>query len=241
MREPIYHYRITDYDRSILPSRFLAFLDDGVQDHVDWVARSGRSLGHPGWGWVYHTILMLLDADEPNVVVETGTNVGSTSILIAQAIIDSGRPGVLHTIELDPDIHTEAKRRFDLAGVASVIEAYCGDALEILPQVVDKVDQIAVAFLDGNHFHDHVVTEFEMVVESVRPNGAVIFDNTGPIGEGTEDPRVYGALRTIMHRHGGNLVNLPFCSWYTPGIAIWQRRAFEDMEPPAPGSFVPNA
>jgi predicted O-methyltransferase YrrM len=184
---------------------------------------------------------MLMDADETNVVIETGTNVGSTAILIAQAILDSERKGVLHTIELDPDIHSEAKRRFELAGVSSVIESYCGDALEILPQVVGKVGEIAVAFLDGNHFHDHVVTEFEMVVDRMRPNGAVILDNTGLIGEGTEDPRVNGALRTIMRRHGGNLVNLPFCSWYTPGIAIWQRQAFEDMEPPAPGSFVPNS
>ncbi|HEY6627978.1 MAG TPA: class I SAM-dependent methyltransferase [Acidimicrobiia bacterium] len=241
MKEPVYRYRITDYDRSIVPSRFVAFLDDGVIDNLDWVSRSGRSLGHPGWGWVYHTILMLLDADRPNVMVETGTNVGSTAILIGQAILDSGREGVLHTIELDPQIHEEAKRRFDLAGVSSVIKAYCGDALQVLPEVVAGIDEIAVAFLDGNHFHDHVVEEFSVVVDRMRPDGAVIFDNTGLIGEGKEDPRVNGALRTIVSKHGGSLVNLPFCSWYTPGIAIWQRQPFEDMEPPLPGSFTPNS
>jgi predicted O-methyltransferase YrrM len=180
---------------------------------------------------------MLLDAERPNVVVETGTNVGSTAILIAQAILDSGRQGVLHTIELDPDVHEEARRRFDLAGVSSVITAYCGDSLQVLPEVVSQVDEIAVAFLDGNHLHDHVVQEFEILADRVRQDGVVIFDNTSLIAEPGEDPRVNGALRTIMSRHGGNLVNFPFCSWYTPGIAIWQRQAFEDMEPPAPGSF----
>lgn len=237
MREPIFQYRITNYDRSIVPSRFIAFLDDGIIDNEDWVSRSGYSLGHPGWGWVYHSILMLLDAERPNVVVETGTNVGSTAILIAQAILDSGRQGVLHTIELDPDVHEEARRRFDLAGVSSVITAYCGDSLQVLPEVVSQVDEIAVAFLDGNHLHDHVVQEFEILADRVRQDGVVIFDNTSLIAEPGEDPRVNGALRTIMSRHGGNLVNFPFCSWYTPGIAIWQRQAFEDMEPPAPGSF----
>jgi hypothetical protein len=52
------------------------------------------------------------------------------------------------------------------------------------------------------------------------------------IAEEGEDPRVHGALRTIVAKFGGNLVNLPFCSWYTPGMAAWQRQAFEDMDPP---------
>ena len=241
VRDPVYKYRVVDYDRSVIPNRFIAFLDEGVIDEVDWVARSGRSLGHPGWGWVYHTVLMLLDADRDNIIIETGTNVGSTAILIGQAILDSNRDGTLHTIELDPEIHLEAKRRFDLAGVSNVIEAYCGDALELLPKVVSGVDEIAVAFLDGNHFHDHVVAEFEMVIDHIRPDGAVIFDNTSLVGESREDPRVNGALRTIVRKHGGNLVNFPFCSWYTPGIAVWQRQPFADMEPPLPGSFIPDS
>ena len=96
-----------------------------------------------------------------------------------------------------------------------------------------EIDEIALAFLDGNHFHDHVVREFELIVDRMRPDGLVVFDNTALIAEGDEDPRVHGALRTIVSRFGGNLVNLPFCSWYTPGIAAWQRQAFDDMTPPA--------
>jgi Methyltransferase domain len=241
VRAPVDRYRITAYDRGLVPNRFLAFLDDGVVDQCDWLARSGRSIGHPGWGWVYHTVLMLLDADRHNVVVETGTNVGSTAIVIAQAIIDSGRPGELHTIELEQEIHEEARRRFELAGVADVITAHRGDSRELLPRIVAEHDELAVVFLDGNHFHDCVVAEFEDVVAKVRSDGAIIFDNTRLIAEGSEDPRVHGALRTIVSRHGGNLVSLPFCSWYTPGMAIWQRQAFTDMAPPEAGTFTPNS
>ena len=237
MKKPEFRYRITDYDRSIIPNRFVAFLDDGVIDDKDWIARSGRSLGHPGWGWMYHTILMLLDADRPNVIIETGTNVGTSAIVVAQAIIDSGRHGVLHTIELESELHEEASRRFELAGVSTVIESHCGDSLTVLPQILATVDEVAVAFLDGNHLHEHVLAEFELIVGRMRHGGAVILDNTALIANDGEDPRVNGALRTIMSKHGGNLVNLPFASWYTPGIAIWQRQAFDDMEPPLPGSF----
>jgi predicted O-methyltransferase YrrM len=238
VRAPVDRFRLTDYDHSLIPNRFVAFLDQGVVDSNDWVARSGRSLGQPGWGFVYHTTLMMLDPDRPNVLVETGTNVGTTAIIIAQAILDCGRDAVLHTIEIDEQIHAEAKRRFDLAGVARLVRSHLGSSLTVLPDLLDGVDDIPLAFLDGNHFHDHVVHEFELVVDHMRSDGLVIFDNTAMIGEGTEDPRVNGALRTIVDRHGGNLVNLPFCSWYTPGIAIWQRQAFADMTPPAPDSFV---
>jgi hypothetical protein len=240
VRQPVYRYRLTEYDRSILPSRFVAFLDEGVIDEQEWIGRSGRSLGHPGWGFVYHAVLMLLDADRTNVVVETGTNVGSTAIIIGQAIIDSGRDGRLHTIELDEDLHREALRRFELAGVSQVISARCGDSLDVLGNIIAEVDDVALAFLDGNHFHDHVVAEFETILQRLRPDGVVVFDNTALISEGSEDPRVNGALRTIMAKHGGNLVNLPFCSWYTPGLAIWQRQAFAVMDPPSPGSFEPG-
>jgi len=241
MREPIYDYRITDYDRTLVPSRFVAFLDDGVVDDTDWISRSGRSLGHPGWGWVYHTVLMTIDPYRSNVIVETGTNVGTTAIIIGQAIIDSGRDAVVHTVELDEEIYTEARRRFDLAGVANVVKPHLGDSVEFLERFVSQVDEIALAFLDGNHYHDHVVREFELIVDAMRPDGLIIFDNTALIAEGDEDPRVHGALRTITAKHGGNLINLPFCSWYTPGIAVWQRQAFADMTPPAPGSFVPES
>ena len=241
MKAPIDRYRIVDYDRTLIPSRFVAFLDEGVIDERDWVARSGRSLGHPGWGWVYHSVLMALDPDRPNVLVETGTNVGSTAIVVAQAILDSGRDAMLHTIELDPDIHAEARRRFELAGVSHVITPHLGDSLSVLRTIAASVDRIDIAFLDGNHFHDHVVAEFELIVDLVRDDGLVLFDNTGLISEGAEDPRVNGGLRTILSRFGGNLVNLPFCSWYTPGMAVWQRQAFADMTPPPSTSFVPES
>jgi spermidine synthase len=238
MRPPIYDYRITDYDRTLVPSRFVAFLDDGVIDDADWISRSGRSLGHPGWGWIYHTTLAILDPRRPNVIVETGTNVGTTAIIVAQAVIDSGRDAVVYTVEIDEAIFDEARRRFELAGVSQVVRAQLGDSTEFLARLIPEVDEIALAFLDGNHFHDHVVREFELIVERMRPDGLVVFDNTALIAEGTEDPRVHGALRTILSRFGGNLVNLPFCSWYTPGMAAWQRQAFGDMTPPLPTSFV---
>jgi predicted O-methyltransferase YrrM len=185
--------------------------------------------------------LAILNPQRPNVIVETGTNVGTTAIIVAQAVIDSGRDAVVYTVEIDAEIFEEARRRFELAGVATVVRPHLGNSTEFLERLAAEVDEIALAFLDGSHFHDHVVREFELIIDRLRPDGLVVFDNTAPIAEGTEDPRVHGALRTIVSRFGGNLINLPFCSWYTPGMAAWQRQPFEDMAPPEPASFVPGS
>lgn len=238
VREPISRYRLTNYDSSILPSPMLAMLEQSVSGPEDWIPRSGRSLGHPGWGLLYHLVMTRLDPDRPNLLVETGTNLGSTAIAVAQAIHDSGRVGVLRTIELDGAIMREAEQRVALAGLSEYVQFFEGNSLEVLPKVIEPGESIALAFLDGNHFHDHVVTEFELVLPHLEDDSLVVLDNTYLIAEDDEDPRVNGALRTIVATHGGSLINLPFCSWYTPGIALWQRQPFADMAPPAPGSFA---
>ena len=112
---------------------------------------------------------MALDPHRSNVIVETGTNVGTTAIIIAQAVIDSGRDGIVHTIELDEEIHAEACKRFELAGVANVVRPYQGDSIELLERLVPEIGEIALTFLDGNHFHDHVVQEFELIVDACDP------------------------------------------------------------------------
>jgi predicted O-methyltransferase YrrM len=237
MRPPIYDYRITNYNSNLVPNRLVAELDAGAITDQEWVATTGFSIGHPGWGLVYHLMLALLDPARDSFVVETGTNLGTTSLIIAQAIADSGRQCEFHTIEIDPDFHAAAVARFAQSGMDERIVAHCGNSLEVLPRVVESSDRIDVAFLDGNHLHDHVVAEFATVEPKLRTDGAVILDNTILIAEGAEDPRVNGALRTILDRYGGHIVNLPFCSWWTTGMAIWQRQAFTDMTPPAPGSW----
>lgn len=236
MHEPIYDYRLTSYDTSILPTPLLAVLEQGVRGPRQWIERSGRSIGHPGWGLLYHLALCHLSPTGYNLVIETGTNLGSTTLVLAQALEDSGRPGVVRTIELDETIHDEARQRAEIAGLDHRIEFWLGNSLECLGDAC-RDGRVRMALLDGNHFHDHVVAEFALVHPHLEEEAVVVLDNTGDIAEGREDPRVHGGLKTIVDRWGGNLINLPYCSWYTPGIAMWQQQPFRDMEPPRAGSF----
>ena len=80
------------------------------------------------------------------------------------------------------------------------------------------------ACLDASHLYNDVRQEFEIVMPKLTEDALVIFDNTSQIADAGEDQRVSGFLRDIRGLYGGNLVNMEFVSWYTLGLAIWQKR-----------------
>lgn len=231
MKAPVYH-RIEQFDRSLIPNRLIADLDAQASSHEEWRHLLGQSPGHPAWGLIYHLLLCRLERDQPNIVLETGTNFGTSTIMMAQAIRDSGRLGRCYTIELEEKTFEIADKRFKESGLSDLIQNYCGDSISVLSEIIKDFDEIQFAFLDGSHFHDHVLKEFEIIYPKLSFNSIVVFDNTYEIADAGEDPRVHGALKTLQSRFGGNLVNLPYVSWYTPGIAIWQKQPFKDMNPP---------
>ena len=226
MKEPKF-FRRYDYDRGLLPNAHLRALDD-VSDLAEAKQKTGWSIGYPGWGLLYFLVMTSLDHERNNVVIETGTNHGSSTIMLAQAIVDSAVSGHVHTFEIDQDSHDKATTNIEAAGLSEVVTQYLGDAKSLLPKQLEGVDEIQVAFLDGAHFVVDVVEEFSAVHAKLARNGLVIFDNTYLIADEDEDQRVHGALATIVSEFGGNLINFPSVSWYTPGVAIWQRHPFDE-------------
>jgi predicted O-methyltransferase YrrM len=222
MRPPRF-YRSYDYDRALLPNRHLQKLEKGVRDLESAKKKTGMTIGYPGWGVLYYLLLSHLDPDADNVVIETGTNVGCSTIILAQALRDSGRRGTVYSFEIQAREHSEALHNISAAGLADRVRLFNQDAREGLRELLPGLGEIRVAFLDGSHLLDEVLTEFELVLPRLAPDAIVIFDNTYRIADEGEDPRVNGALKIIAARHGGNLINLPFVSWFTSGLAMWQR------------------
>jgi len=70
--------------------------------------------------------------------LEIGTSTGHSGVWIAWALSKTG--GTLTTIEIDPGRHEQAKRNFEEAGVASLIDARLGDAHEIVKQLPGPFD-----------------------------------------------------------------------------------------------------
>lgn len=229
MKSPRY-FRITDYDRSLLPNKVLRRLEKDVAGESDWIDKTGLSPGHPAWGIVYHVLLASLHPAGENNIIETGTNWGSSTIVLAQAIRDAGRGGKVYTIEIDPKNHAKAKRRVARAGLEDLVEFHLGASEEVLPALAPTLPSIRFAYLDGGHELDTVMAEFAAVEPKLTPGALVIMDNTFPITEAGEPARVSEALKEIVRLYGGAVVNLPFVSWYTPGLAMWQKDGLNVFE-----------
>lgn len=227
MKPPKFH-RHFDYDRRLVPNAFIARLDDGVTNIEEAKARSGYTIGYPGWNFLYYSAFCALSRERYNLIVETGTNLGLSTIILAQALKDSGLEGHVHTVELEETNFHRASENIREAGVSDLISLNLGDSIEFLKEFTGKLDRsIQFAFLDGNHTTHYAFTEFEIVHPHLERDSTVFFDNTYKIME-DDDPeqRVNGALRLIVEKFGGNLVNFQNTSWYTPGQAIWQKAPF---------------
>lgn len=228
--KPGRYIRYFKYDRALLPNRFVAEMDRKASCIDEALPVTGQTVGYPGWNLLYYATFCSLDRDGPNTIVETGTNWGFSTIMLAQALRDSGLRGHVDTVEIEPDNYHKACENVKAAGLSELVTCHLGDAKEFLADFTQRLEgTIRFAFLDGSHLQDDVVREFELILPKLNPQSTVFFDNTWRIAEEHEaDQRVNGALRIITGRHGGNLINFPNSSWYTPGQAIWQKAPFAD-------------
>ena len=223
VKPPKYH-RMFDYNRALLPNRQLAKLEEGVTGIEQARIRSGATVGYPGWGMLYHLLLCHLDRERTEVIVETGTNLGCTTIILAQALIDAGCAGHVVTFEFDEDNAAKARENLASAGLAERVELHVGDSYVLLPKVLEKEHFLRVVCLDASHLYEETLFELENLLPKLADDAIVLVDNADRMAEEDEDPRVTGALKTIQERHGGTLTNFGSMSVFTPGPAIWQRQ-----------------
>lgn len=87
-------------------------------------------------------LLLTLSMTKPARILEIGTAVGLSGV----AMLQNCPSARLTTIELEEDRHLEAKKNFSDFGVAERVNAYLGDAGEILAMMDGQFDFV---FLDG--------------------------------------------------------------------------------------------
>ena len=134
------------YDTKLLPNKYLAKLETGVTSIEDAREKTGATIGQPGWGLLYYLLLSHLDRNREEIIVETGTNLGMTTIILAQALIDSGCRGKVMTFELETENLTRAVLNFKKAGVENSIEQFQGDSVATLPKALKDIDKIRFCF-----------------------------------------------------------------------------------------------
>lgn len=174
------------YLDSLLPPR------DALLARVEeYAAQHGHPIADPE---VAQAMRVLLRARKPRHVVEVGTNIGYSVIVMGREV---GAGGVVETIELDKSILAVAKNFVAEASLQCEVRFHNGAALDVLPKLAGPFD---FAFIDC------VKTEYAGYLDALLPKmerGALIVcDNLlwgGKVADGVRDAST-DALRAFNER-----------------------------------------
>jgi predicted O-methyltransferase YrrM len=174
------------YLDSILPMR------DALLARIEeYAAENGHPIADPE---VAQTMRVLLRAHRPKRVLEVGTNIGYSVIVMGRELEPGAR---LETIELDKGILTVAKGFVAEAELTCEVKFHLGAALEVIARLEGPFDFV---------FIDCVKNEYEAYLDLLLPklpSGALIVcDNLlwkGRIAEGWHDVPTDG-LRAFNKR-----------------------------------------
>ena len=115
----------------------------GVVDVDSAIQKSGLSVGYPAWNLLYYSVICSLShADKEAIVVETGTNQGFSTIVMAQALMDIDAKGFVYTVDIDEKNVQLAKQNVRKAGLDRYVKFYEGDAFTFLADFVKSIKYI---------------------------------------------------------------------------------------------------
>lgn len=129
---------------------------------------------------------------KPGRILEIGTAIGYSSILLSGILAPGGR---IDTIERSDRMIVKAHENIKRAGLADTIAVIAGDAAEVLRCLDKKYDMIFMDAAKGQY------PEFlPECLRMLRPGGLLVSDNVLYKGMITGDELVVRRKRTIVNR-----------------------------------------
>ena len=144
----------------------------------------------------------IVRATKPSIVVETGTEKGLGSLVLAEALLKN-KSGRLITIDMEPSSGWLIGPEYD-----GVVERIIGDSL----LAIAKIEQIDLFIHDSDHSAEHELRELDLLEGRLSKDGIVISDNAHSTME----------LEKFSIRHGRKFFYFqeqPLDHWY-PGAGI---------------------
>lgn len=114
-----------------------------------------------------------IDNAEPHTILEIGTATGYSAL----TMLAHSPKAMINTIDVNEERIEIAKSNFAAVGATKQINAFCGDALEILPKLTGSYDLI---FLDGPKAH--YVDLLPHIINVMHNGSVLICDNVGYMG-----------------------------------------------------------
>jgi predicted O-methyltransferase YrrM len=106
---------------------------------------------------------------KPRNIIEIGTYTGYSALCMAEGLRNNG---TLHTIDLNEECTSIAKRYFNRSKYAENIKQYIGNALSIIPNLEYNFQ---LAFIDADK--ENYSTYFNLIADKIDLNGYIIADN----------------------------------------------------------------
>ncbi|WP_204260272.1 O-methyltransferase [Caloranaerobacter azorensis] len=175
---------IEEYIRSILPrsSEFLKALEDYAKNY-------NVPIIHPE---VAQFIRVIMKIKNPKKILEIGTAIGYSAIVMAEA---SNENCEIVTIERREDMVKLAKENFKKGGLDNRIKILHGEAQEILPNIKDNFDIVFLDAAKGKYM------EFlPYCIDNLNDGGIIISDNILFKGMVANDDLVIRRKKTIVRR-----------------------------------------
>jgi predicted O-methyltransferase YrrM len=178
---------------------------DEVFERREYIERYLRDItakyhAHYAAGWVNLDdalfLYWLVRKLKPKTIVQTGVCNGLSAAFMMLGLVKNGPAGRLHAIDLPP-VFNSADPGWAVKGkVYGVVipegkssgwivpdayrdrfEVWNGDAKELLPKMVDKVDVIDLFYHDSDHTYDHMMFEFREAKRKLKPGGLIVGDD----------------------------------------------------------------
>jgi predicted O-methyltransferase YrrM len=126
-----------------------------------------------------HILVRIASEFHPQRILEIGTNVGYSTILMGKELPTRAR---ITTIEINPEFAEQAKENIKRANLEPTIEVLVGDALKIIPTLKDEYDFV---------FIDAVKSQYYEYLKALEPNlfrgSMIVADNVGKSEDKMQD------------------------------------------------------
>lgn len=211
--------RLTTYIDSLswqIPEYLKEVEKEALGNEVPVIRRSMQSL-----------LWFLLRARKPKAILEIGTAVGFSGMLMSEA---AGNRAKVATIEKVPMRLREAKKNFKKYGKEEAIRLYEGDAAEVLPELAGEGEKYDFIFMDAAK--GQYLNFLPFILELLSEDGMLVTDNVLQDGDVIQsryavtrrDRTIHGRMREYLylltHSEDLDTVILPVGDGVT--LSVWK-------------------
>lgn len=153
--------KIVDFIREMLPEREEALANIAAECKAEWIPLVQPEVGQ--------FLKVLIGIKQAKCILELGTGIGYSTILMAQAIEERSR---ITTIEISPERYERACANFQQLQVSHKITPLLGDANKLLTELKGSFDFIFVDAAKGQY-----PEFFQKLLPLLAPQGVLVMDN----------------------------------------------------------------